>query len=101
MAPDMFQPNDEFPAPPACLPSDRKRRYCAPVRWPQTLVCMASTGRVELNPRRCDNKDWNERHAPVRPSCAARPATGADCTTISRQITEWSYVRALCDADVN
>jgi hypothetical protein len=41
-----------------------------------------------------------ERHAPAPPSCVARPAAGADCTKISRQITDRSYVRALCDTDV-
>src|ERR1700745_2795157 len=50
--------------------------------------------------RRCDNNDGNEQHAPARRSCVARSAAGADCTRISRQITDRSYVRALCDADV-
>src|SRR6266576_1174847 len=32
--------------------------------------------------------EGHEQHAPARPSCVARPAAGADCTWINRQITD-------------
>src|SRR6266849_2176719 len=59
-----------------------------------------STGGLSRTTRRRDRNEGHEQHAPARPSCVARPAAGADCTKISRQITDRSYVRALCDADV-
>jgi hypothetical protein len=62
---------------------------------------ITSTRRVEPTPRHRDNNDGNEQHAPVRPSCAARPVAELGCTKMNQQMTGWSFVRALCDADVS
>ena len=113
----MCQPNDGFPRPGMRTVGRQTPQLCARKVCHNEARSLSHTfGKHELNlgitqspstrelsrtSRRCDHNDGEEQHAPARPSCAARPVAEADCTKISQQITDESYVRALCDADVN
>jgi len=60
---------------------------------------ITSTRRSSRTSRRCDDNDGNEQHAPVRPSCAARPVVELGRSTGRRRAG--LFVRARCDADLN